>query len=257
MKYIKLLPVALILIFLLSCDEDPSVASEEECPGGDCIELYMPLEVGNYWVYEDRLFEPTAIQREKGLPFDGIQDTFEILEELTFDGKSAFRASPFISDGVDGDSYWAIENNRLYLWIDYGKANDSVNNTSEIFMGQGWTQILHLATDTVVTFRKDSVVDMQNGTRSFFASVENHTFLSPYELVYDGLSSTTYVASIQTEHGFRDTINGSPASLDISGRGRIYIFMKNVGLVQHTFRFEQQDGMMYEKVRTLMDKGQR
>jgi hypothetical protein len=33
--------------------------------------------------------------------------------------------------------------------------------------------------------------------------------------------------------------------------------MKNVGLVQHTFRFEQQDGMMYEKVRTLMDKGQR
>ncbi|GAB5465233.1 MAG: hypothetical protein Kapaf2KO_06690 [Candidatus Kapaibacteriales bacterium] len=218
-----------LAIFMTSCDSDDDNPTGS---GGSAeAELYMPLAVGNYWVYETKYYD------EAGNEYSGddeefmtSMDTIRVEEMLTYQGKQAYK----IYDSEDDDeesSYFTIENGNLYIWFGLDEDDDEMSEMLPVDFSERWVMFLGpnggmetiLNIDTSYTETIENVPVTVN--MKFILDVE---FEDNGDYTFDGMTAESRASILNSDIDFSFAGFGGEAEKT----SQRTIFMKGIGVVE-------------------------
>ena len=113
-KHFWILAALPILIAIISCSSDDSSSNSNNNPTSG---NYLPLAVGNYWVYENREIDSNNVVSSA---IDGYDSTV-IVQSGTYFGKSAYKALTYHLNPnfqiINFDTaYYAKDGNKFYVY---------------------------------------------------------------------------------------------------------------------------------------------
>lgn len=126
-----ILPLMLILCIFLSCSDDDGLTEPNDID-------YLPLEVGNWWVFGVYYYDKdTETAGKKSHDYK-----YEVVEQTQFKGREAYKLHYMFNGTTVADSiYYSLEDNNIYLGgehygeeepLDWYKFYDSDSNEWEI-----------------------------------------------------------------------------------------------------------------------------
>lgn len=144
----KLFILGFILIFFISCNDNPPIYTVPEPI------KFFPLKVGNYWVYESYSLD----ERYKKISGTESIDSFSIVSRQFISGKMAFVILRFNNNKLIDTLFLVKENKQLFRF--HNASEDSISG-----LGSGWLKIGDLNFKTWNIFadiRKDSNFVFEN-----------------------------------------------------------------------------------------------
>lgn len=235
-KFLIWLTLPTIALLMVSCDDstDNPVSDNGNGNGDTSYNAadYMPLAVGNYWIYETKFYDEDGNEYSGNDPeLMATMDTMTIISEAFFEGKQSFKfLDTQVDEDEDDDTYLAFENNYLYSWFGITDEDDD-EEMPTIGLDSRWLMMLGPIGVSEDVFSIDTTyTETEDG--------ESYTINMLYEMnikyedngnyTYDGVTAdskkSTIISNVRTE------INGFP--FVVSEQESVSIFMKGIGIVE-------------------------
>lgn len=115
-KHSFYLAILAMLAFAVACDDDNPSSPVDTSLKAQAAFSYMPLEEGNYWIYENAYYDENGDKIKGDEEYPITYDSVFVSMIGEYNGKNAARVTT-INDTTAEHSWWTLEGDNIYLYM--------------------------------------------------------------------------------------------------------------------------------------------